>query len=264
MLVLHDLQRAMKRPIVQALLLFGLVLGVLPIFTEKLFHFSTADQFITYPAGVYTFWLIFIPTTSLSIYKLIYPLLAAAAYGDVFEEDRITGLQQIYLTKMTKRKYTFTHVVSAFLVGGLTGTFPLLINFLVLFLVLPVIDTNVYFSMPIYGTSDFMPDFYYNHPFWFIVGRIGLDFLWCGILADCAVILGKWIQNRYFIIVAPFLILIVGDLFLETLFDYRYNLANQMITGLNFTYTTGWIVILLLFFIFVTVHFKGESYEDFE
>ncbi|MCM3738562.1 hypothetical protein M3215_22995 [Bacillus cytotoxicus] len=209
-----ELNRIWRRPIFWVLFLVGLAFAIAPI---KEGWLAVEADYKLMELSPYVNWLYLYPTASENIYKLIFPLLAAIAYADSYAEDFNTGFIKNILTKVEKKTYLRVRYIVNFCLGGAIAIFPLVLNFLCTMAVYPLIEPNFYYGSNLVIENSFLPDLYYQHPFWYILLRIFILFFVGGMFASLGLALSVFVKNRYVIVIFPFLLFMAFDILIGVL-----------------------------------------------
>ena len=217
-----DLKRIGTRPIFWAVFLAGLIYALIPVI-QTWPHGVDAEYYISYPRNPYVSWMYFTGDTYY-MYALTFPLLASLAFSDAYAEDFNTGFIKNILTKVNKKRYLLSRYAVNFCIGGLMATLPLTVNFLGEMAAYPLIDNHYFLGMPVVTGGGFWPELFYSHPLVYILLRLGLLFLFGGMLASLGLAFSTVVKNRYIVLIFPFLFVLMMDVVANVLGMYSLTL----------------------------------------
>lgn len=262
-LMVH-LHRGFRRPGFRYSLLVSLFIACLAIWGMGL-KISSPAGFLRYQAmGPASRWLGLIQNAGAVVIVLLYPLLASLAYGEVFWEKRHYGIQSMELSRESQRRYYRSHFIAGFLLGGCSGTAALAFNFVLLFMFLPAIPVNQFFSDPIVGYVHSFSKLYVQSSYLYVLVRLALLFLWSGLITVFTMALSMHIKARYVPLIIPTLFLLFYDLIVSNILGISKGVGQQFVFGMRFDGYT-WIVILGMIVISLALYLIGvRKYEKFE
>ncbi len=147
----------------------------------------------------------YVPVQSF-LYFLVLPLIATLPYGSSYVTDRKIGyVKQIY-TRTKKHNYITAKYVAVFLSGAVAVTLPLLLNFYLTSMALPsVMPDSASGSSVVFSYSKWS-EIFYTKPFVFELLYMLTAFVFSGLIAASALIIGHFINNKYIVVFAPMLL----------------------------------------------------------
>ena len=206
-------------------ILIGLFFAVMQYFSRGIgWAFESAEKYLPgwgltmyTPLPWYEYWIggegygFFTQT-----FFLIFPLLATIPLGDSFVSDSISGYTMHMFISGKRKHYYSARFISAFLVGGIAVTLPLVVNMLIHLGTCPSICPE-----PANGTSsifagDMWALLYYTYPIIYEILYLMIDFVFGGIFSCIAVAVGIVTRNRFLPVIFPF----VSYIFIDTVFAY--------------------------------------------
>ncbi|WEV51781.1 hypothetical protein OZX69_03530 [Lactobacillus sp. ESL0731] len=122
MLLRKQVQRLFFRWQTWLAILIGLIIIVIQALTINKVNANAANNAFLHLTG-FDF-----SGAGTTIYYLILPLMCGLAASSTLQEDKKDHRLNELLTRVTKRKYLCTTLISSFIVGGLVGVLPLLIE----------------------------------------------------------------------------------------------------------------------------------------
>ncbi|MCM3734260.1 hypothetical protein M3215_00010 [Bacillus cytotoxicus] len=253
-----ELNRIGKRPIFWMLFLVGLAFAIAPIKEEWT---SFKLDYVLMEASPYVDWFYLPLTASSNIYSLIFPLLAAVAYADSYAEDFNTGFIKNILTKVEKKTYLRVRYIVNFCVGGCMVIIPLIFNFLCLMSVYPLIEPSFYYGSSRVIKDSFFPDFYYQHPFWYILLRIFILFFVGGMFSSLGLALSVFVKNRYVVVIFPFLIFIGFSIAIRALIPSAPTMMDVFMGNIGSPIALFGYLFAGIIGSYVCFYFVGEKHE---
>lgn len=151
------------------------------------------------------------------IFYFLFPLLAAMPYGWSALTERKSKYRSQLLVRTGKRKAIVSKYCASALAGGITVTAPLIANFVLGVLVMPLTKPRITDMASAMTETQFGSLIFYRHPFLFVIADIGLVFLWgCGIGA-AALALGQFFRHMFEAVISPFVICFLVELIFEVI-----------------------------------------------
>lgn len=220
-------------------------LGVVAVIGAFLivFHYWTSyhAQFLPTPSPPtflrYTMVFSGDPGSATDLYLFILPFLAALVGGSVYAKERLSGRLSELVVRTGRMAAMRTSLCSGFLLGGVGGTLPLLLNMIYAFIRTPhmtFIDgtpstakglvPNVY--VLIQGDAWLYPLYAYNQIL-FVIVTVLLIFLYSGLFATIAVGSSFFIRRKNVEIAVPFVLSVVYWMF-PALFTNDSPLADSL------------------------------------
>lgn len=262
--LLQNLRRGINRPLFKISIVFSFIFAVSAIFLDLDGRINYSYEFFR---GVVippvTRWMGVLGFTVAYILELTYPLLAAMAYSDIFWEDRKTGLNQVILTKINQRKYYISNYLAGFILGGIAGIAALTINIMLMLLIFPAISVNQLITEGIFSSSQIFAELYYSNSLLYVLARLGILFLWSGLISVFSMGLSFIFSNRYLPMIVPMFFLLIVDM-LTRLIVWHGGIGSQFIIGGEFTFATFFSAALIIIFIalsFIVGHKRNEKFE---
>ncbi|MCI5640772.1 MAG: hypothetical protein MR316_07345 [Lachnospiraceae bacterium] len=137
------------------------------------------------------------------LFFLIIPLLAVMPAGSSYHKDLGNGYDRQFFLRGQKKSYLFAKYAAVFLSGGVAVVFPLLLDFAVTALQLPLLKPEPIMSLgPDAGNIGF--SLYYEHPMVHTVVFLVIDFLFAGGIAGICLFASFYSDNKYMVLIAPF------------------------------------------------------------
>ncbi len=167
-------------------------------------------------------------TSSGSLFHIVWPALAAMAYGWSYNEERRSGLYNQIVIRSNPTAYYNAKYIGVFVSGGLAVSVPLLINLLVNALILP-------YDIPFPGTIPngyFLSQFFYTCPWAYGLIWCGMVFLMGGAAACFCFITGTKLRHSVMVILVPYAIYICIDAVLYGFLPNVMTKINLMISPL--------------------------------
>lgn len=170
-------------------------------------------------------------TRGASFYCIVWPVLAAMAYGWSYNSDRRSGVYDQIVVRSNAKTYYVAKYISVFVSGGLAVSVPLLANLLANALVCP-------YAIPkatIVHNGYFLSELFYTCPWAYGLIWCGMVFLIGGATACICFVAGTKLRHGVMLVLVPYVLYIGFDALVATFFP---TLAYDL--GLN---------VYLLFFI---------------
>ncbi len=146
----------------------------------------------------------------LDIFFLLIPILAILAYAWSYHEEKKSGYIRNVVCRTGRTAYFFSKYISAFLAGFTAILIPMVCNLMLISAFIPAVAPDVYYD--IYNgimTDNMGFQMFYEMPFLFLILRLTLDCTVGGLSAACVVALTFFIRNKFALMLAPFLALLV-------------------------------------------------------
>ena len=157
---------------------------------------------------------------------LFAPLIAALPFAASFITDRSSGYITFILSRTSFRRYRTSKYVANLLAGGVSTSLPLLVGYGIINIFykrgLPPIPVSpseewVGARLPWVNANGTFGYLYRTKPDLYIFFLIGLVFLWGAAWAMAGLATSSFIHNKYRALVAPFLLYVVVDFFLQNI-----------------------------------------------
>lgn len=167
-------------------------------------------------------------TSSGSLFHIVWPALAAMAYGWSYNEERRSGLYNQIVIRTSPTAYYNAKYIGVFVSGGLAVSVPLLINLLVNALILP-------YDIPFPGTIPngyFLSQFFYTCPWAYGLIWCCMVFLMGGAAACFCFITGTKLRHSVMVILVPYAMYICIDAILYVFLLSLTSKINLMLSPL--------------------------------
>ena len=199
---------------------------------------SLTKWFPPYTASIYNQWLpLDINTAFSDLFFFLAPLLYVTVYAWSYAQESKCGYLAHMLTRTYRLKYYFIKYLAVFLTGGLVIVIPMLINLVVLACFIPAYTPEVFDLVFTYmGMQSAFAEQFYTAPGLYVVLRLILNFLLCGLWAACTLAISTILRNRITIMVVPFLLLLVAKQLSDNFFA-AMNLSGYMGFGFKMAFT---------------------------
>ncbi len=205
-----ELERAFKNKwfyisvsITLLIVLMDIWQNVLPIRKNIEFWLNGSDYQCP---GLYMQWMEINLRAPSMIYHFIIPLLAALPYSMSIYTDVKNHYINNIVTKIEKKKYYLSKLITQFISGGCIAILPLLCSFIVTAMILPAVHpvaaTGQY---PLNEWKVFGNLFFYN-PLLFVIILLIIDFVGFGMINCIAYIFADLLDNKYMVALSPFII----------------------------------------------------------
>ena len=160
-----------------------------------------------------------------TVFYFILPLAAALPFSfSLLDENRNGYLRQMSLKKGQQRYYLAKYLVT-FCSGFLLAVIPLVINIIITACYIPAYTPDPLeqiYSGQYYGR--YLSNIFYSNPFLFMMIFVLIPGIFCGLWADLSMCLSLFIQNKFVIIIVPYLFLFFEKAFFDTIFSNRISL----------------------------------------
>lgn len=185
--------------------LIGLCIALLHVITEI---FPLRNLIFTgiYPLTVFEKWM---GGENTSVYPILYyfiaPVLIAFPYVGSLKQDLRSGYcNQIFSRTKSSHYFTAKYLVTFFTTGFLS-VLPLIANFLLCGLFLPMAMPQAGTSFySIFGTS-FLGDLFYQKPLVYLLIYLVIDFSYFGLLSTLGLLAAYFTENYLVMVLSPFL-----------------------------------------------------------
>lgn len=167
-----------------------------------------------------------------SLFCIIWPVLAAMAYGWSYNSDRRSGVYDQIVVRSNVKTYYIAKYIAVFVSGGLAVSVPLLANLLANALVCP------YDIPPLMGNLNayFLGELYYTCPWAYGLIWCGMTFLWGGAAACICFVSGTKLRHGVMLVLVPYALYIGFDALIATFFPtlaYHLNLNLSLLQSIN-------------------------------
>lgn len=202
-----------------------------------------------------------------SYYIIILPFLAAIMGGSLFGNEVRSRINILILSRISKKKYLSSLLFSSFILGGIGGTFPIMVSLLCSYLKLPYFDRNLG-QFRIFEKSFWGFELFSTHPVLTIILLSLIIFIFSGLLANLSLAISyflplKIIETVLVFIVSYISFLIVSLLNLDILNHNVFINYKVSESFPNSLYSLiGYIVVLFLI-IYLTTR-REINYDGFQ
>lgn len=151
------------------------------------------------------------------LYLLVFPFLAALIGGTAYSSEKLSGRLPLVLTRISKKRFVGSCLLSGFISGGLAGLTPLLINLVLAVIhqphmefvsgVMPSDPDAPYYPL-IYERS-WLYGFYEYSQILLLISVCVYIFAFSGLVAVLGVCCSFFTTHRYVEVMLPFVILLV-------------------------------------------------------
>lgn len=192
-------------------MIIGMIISIEHIFrvvmpqAKSPLNYYIYDSAVSMPASAFQFW---IETGSSNfegtLFVRLFPILAVMPYAVTYLSDIKDGMIKNFYTRTGKLNYLAAKYLAVFVTGGFAVTFPLIINFLITIAVLP----SIVFPIGVFtvNANGMWSDIFYTHPYIYTMMMLLLMYVCGGLLATMALIMSNLVNNRFVVILAPFII----------------------------------------------------------
>ena len=140
------------------------------------------------------------------LYFLLLPILAALPFaGSYFTDCKSGYLKNIYL-RTRKIRYLIAKFSAVFLSGGMAVVLPLLLNLGLTAALLPSLLPRTVSGFYAIDAVSMWADLFYTHPYVYIALYMAVIFAYAGLLASVALVVRFFVENRFVVMLAPFLL----------------------------------------------------------
>ena len=216
-----------KRIIIIALIIF--IINVIDIvsrasgkvFTDKLIVQSAFLETMIANGSMYA---------SNVLYTYLAFILAAMPMSDSLIEDKETGINKIYLLKISKKEYLIKRFLINFFYGGFFVAIVILLNLLIWLCIRPSLALTYYNTGLI--NEIFLVDLLVKNPIMFYLVTIFRIFLVAGVISSFAMLLNDIFNSKYIGLGGVFVI----DLIITLIIDWirvKYGIFNSFVSMLQ-------------------------------
>lgn len=165
-------------------------------------------QYITNDTA-YTKWMFFDDSNYVRyIYLFVMPILVVIPYGTSYYSDCRSGYNKQMVTRVSSRSYHQAKYFANFISGALIFLAPAFINFVMTSWIYPLHNP----SPLVAGLSEYnlFYKLFYDVPYVYILGCVVYYCIISGLLASIALLVSKYIENYFSIIITPFVLAFVA------------------------------------------------------
>ncbi len=230
-------------------ILIGSVITISHLFQYVIPLSSTLDEYLSfnkpmmYPGWLFASWMGGNQYNMQGyLYYLLIPIISTIPFADSFFLDRKNGFIKNVFIRTKKINYYLSKFVATFIAGGTAVIIPLLINFCISALLLPSMLPQASASFDYVNAASMWSELYYNHPFGYVICYMFIDFVFGGLIATIAVVVGHFVEHRFIVLISPLLVYI----FTFSVFNLFDAIAYEPINFLqpSFGYSSFTIIII--------------------
>lgn len=264
----------LKRAFLSKRMLLALAVGIiiclvhfvqwLPVALQNLKISSNYTFSSFYPSNVYSEW---ICSNSYNweqyVYFLMFPLIACIPYGSSLYDDWKGGYAKNIIIKEGKCNYFRAKWLSVFLSGGTAVVLPLVLNFMLYMLFLPLNTPELSTLYHTIGGQNILAPIFYDSPLIYVIIYLIIDFIFGGIMAGISLVMTNMTDKRLVVDLAPLFIYI----FVYALCTLANNPYYSPVYFLNMDVERpnyllmGVIALLMITLITVYVEYNGRKGE---
>lgn len=141
-------------------------------------------------------------STGAAAFHLVWPILAAMPYADAYAQEHRTGISSQMIARTSTRAYFLSKYVAIFVTGGIAVTVPAVVDLLGCALISPTIKVAA--NAVEVRNSYFLSRLFFTHPWGYVAAWIPIIFLWGGVTAGLALLVGDRFRNKVFVLLFPF------------------------------------------------------------
>lgn len=262
-----EFSRALRSKLLLIALLLGVGMAVTHFFLCDIPRSKLNDQFISrqdlLPTSSFAYWIGNSESSWITaLYFILVPILAILPFGDSFFVDLKSGYIKNIVVRTKKSNYILAKFITVFTVGGLVVVLPLLLNFLLTAAVLPSLMPQV--TAHQYGAT-MWDSLLFSHPHAYLLAYMLLDFIWGGVCCSIALAISFFVENRFFVLLAPFILLMFWRSISSLLNIPAYSPTSflvpaQPVEGIAFTKVA--LVTLLTIAVTLSIYFRKGIHDD--
>lgn len=203
-----------------AITLSHIVTGVIPAAQALGETWTLAVSKGVYPTSIFNTWIGGdLGSLQPVLFFFLLPLLACIPYAGSLSADRTSGYKTNILTRISTGKYYFAKYVAIYLSAAVVIIVPLLANFIATHCFIPAVNPSVSAgTFPLFAKS-MWADTFYSAPYQYLFQYFLLIFAFSGLLATTCMFFSFLSDNRFVVLVAPFLISLFLDFAVGNLFS---------------------------------------------
>ena len=185
-------------------------------------------QYITNDTA-YTKWMFFDETNVVKyVYLFVMPILVAIPYGTSYYSDFRTGYNKQLVTRVSSRCYHHAKYIANFISAGLIFLVPAIINFVMTSWIYPLHNPSPFAA----NMKEYMLFYklFFDFPYVYIIGCMVYYFIISGLLASIALLVSKYIENYFGILMTPFVLSFIA-MFIDKILNEPYFGLMAIING---------------------------------
>ena len=186
------------------------------------------QQYITNDTA-YTKWMFFDETNIVKyVYLFVMPILIVMPYGTSYYSDCRSGYNKQMVTRVSGRCYHRAKYIANFISAGLIFLVTAFINFIMTSWIYPMHNPSPFVA----GLSEYnlFYKLFYDVPYIYLIGCMAYYFIISGLLASIALLVSKYIDNFFSIIITPFAFSFVA-MFIDRILNGGYFGLMTIING---------------------------------
>lgn len=255
-----ELSRAFKNKF----FLYGLLLGA----SITLWHFFQyvlpaglgLDQAVPYllehdpmytPGRLFSIWIGDNPWAVQSfLYYLLLPIIAVIPYADSFFYERKSGFTKNVFVRTKKSNYYRAKYIAVFVVAGMTAVVPLLLNLALSALFIPAMLPQVATRFFAIDARSLWNEIFITYPFVYVFLYMIITYLFAGLLATISLVVSFFVEYRFIVVIAPFLLYMFAFSLLDFFDDFGHlqpiNFLSPSFGNSSLLIIGGWLILLAL------------------
>ena len=269
-----EIKKALKNKYFILVCIYGIIIVLLHCYQSISEYNRNIEGFLQYKASsdvqnnpyapivnAFTIWIGFDSENKFAkLFYLLFPLMTVLPYCWSYCHDIKSGQADKSIKNIGKFNYHLSKYVAVFVSSGLTVTFPLLLDFLIILLFVPAIFPDSVYDI-YYGifSNNFMADIFYGQPFLYVLIFLFICFVFCGLFGCLGYSVTTLIKSKIAAIVIPVALLFLVE-YIKILIIKNNIFYNIEFSPLSFlcpakSYTVNWKIIIfeaivLFFFTF--------------
>lgn len=178
------------------------------------------------------------------LFYLLFPLMAVLPYCWSYCNDIKSGQADKSIKNIGKFNYHLSKYIAVFISSGLTFTFPLLLDFMVILLFVPAIFPDSVYDI-YYGifSNNFMADIFYGYPFLYVLIFLFMGFVFCGLFGSLSYSVSTLIKSKVVAIIIPIALIFLVE-YIKNNISYNIEFSPLSFLCPAKSYTTNWKIIV--------------------
>lgn len=198
------------------------------------------------------------------LFRTLLPIIAAIPYADSLFTDKKNGYCKNLFVRVDKVKYYISKYVAVFLTAGAAVVIPLIFNFYLTSLFMPAITPSA--SSMSYSIFDncMWSNIFYTNPYLYVFLYLILVFIFSGIIATSALAMSYFVNNRFAVLISPFVLYIVGNFILSYIDLNKYSPKNFLSISQGIPASLNVIIVegICLFLLFGIIYYVGGRKDE--
>lgn len=202
-----------------------------------------------------------------SLFYLLLPILSVLPYAWSYYSERKSGYVKQVLIRTHRSTYFLSKYIATFVSGALVILIPMALNFMLVSAFIPAAKPDlfydIYYGMPAGAKGSVL---FYEHPYWFVLCRFLMAGVFAGLIATCVIALSFFINNRFVVMLVPFLVLLTINYFSGMTGKYTGDIELSPINfihGGSVNFPKLWVLLLyvavLFLFSFGIILWRGRK-----